>query len=94
MKNAIVLAVLLVGLPGRAGKGDQSPPGSSLERALSSLARRYADVAELVDAHGSGPCGGDSVEVRVLSSAWLSEPAWTRAAASVVATLTGDGELH
>jgi hypothetical protein len=32
-------------------------------------ARRHADVAELVDAHGSGPCGGDSVEVRVLSSA-------------------------
>ncbi len=28
-----------------------------------------ADVAELVDAHGSGPCGGNSVEVRVLSSA-------------------------
>src|SRR5580692_8832732 len=29
----------------------------------------HADVAELVDAHGSGPCGGNSVEVRVLSSA-------------------------
>jgi hypothetical protein len=29
----------------------------------------FADVAELVDAHGSGPCGGNSVEVRVLSSA-------------------------
>src|SRR5438034_11200926 len=28
-----------------------------------------ADVAELVDAHGSGPCGCKSVEVRVLSSA-------------------------
>src|SRR5436190_12290703 len=28
-----------------------------------------ADVAELVDAHGSGPCGGDPVEVQVLSSA-------------------------
>src|SRR3954451_4944961 len=28
-----------------------------------------ADVAELVDAHGSGPCGGNPVEVRVLSSA-------------------------
>jgi hypothetical protein len=29
-----------------------------------------ADVAELVDAHGSGPCGGNPVEVQVLSSAW------------------------
>src|SRR5262245_40896662 len=28
-----------------------------------------ADVAELVDAHGSGPCGGNPVEVQVLSSA-------------------------
>src|SRR3954469_10155409 len=28
-----------------------------------------AAVAELVDAHGSGPCGGDPVEVRVLSAA-------------------------
>ena len=30
-----------------------------------------ADVAELVDAHGSGPCGGNPVEVQVLSSASL-----------------------
>ena len=29
-----------------------------------------ADVAELVDAHGSGPCGGNPVEVQVLSSAF------------------------
>src|SRR5437764_883200 len=28
-----------------------------------------AKVAELVDAHGSGPCGGNPVEVQVLSSA-------------------------
>src|SRR5690349_12846112 len=32
---------------------------------------RRADVAELVDAHGSGPCGGNPVEVQVLSSASL-----------------------
>ena len=32
-------------------------------------ARRLAGVAELVDAHGSGPCLGNQVEVRVLSSA-------------------------
>ena len=32
--------------------------------------RLRADVAELVDAHGSGPCGGDPVEVQVLSSAY------------------------
>jgi hypothetical protein len=30
-----------------------------------------ADVAELVDAHGSGPCGLRLVEVQVLSSASL-----------------------
>ncbi len=30
---------------------------------------QHADVAELVDAHGSGPCLGNQVEVRVLSSA-------------------------
>ena len=33
--------------------------------------RRRADVAELVDAHGSGPCGRKPVEVQVLSSAYL-----------------------
>ncbi|CRI68020.1 hypothetical protein THIOKS190125 [Thiocapsa sp. KS1] len=31
--------------------------------------RPHAEVAELVDAHGSGPCGRKLVEVRVLSSA-------------------------
>src|SRR5262245_49659155 len=35
------------------------------------ICRFSADVAELVDAHGSGPCGGDPVEVQVLSSASL-----------------------
>lgn len=29
-----------------------------------------AGVVELADAHGSGPCGGNSVEVRVLSPAF------------------------
>ena len=33
---------------------------------------RPADVAELVDAHGSGPCGRKVVEVQVLSSACRS----------------------
>src|SRR5581483_9293665 len=37
---------------------------------------RSADVAELVDAHGSGPCGGNPVEVQILSSA-LSDPSGT-----------------
>ena len=49
------------GLPGRA------------VGAISSLPHRHADVAELVDAHGSGPCPGNRVEVRVLSSAFLGE---------------------
>src|SRR5205823_2433218 len=35
-----------------------------------------ADVAELVDAHGSGPCGGNPVEVQVLSSAWPTTGLW------------------
>ena len=42
-------------------------------RYLRSLQR--ADVAELVDAHGSGPCLGNQVEVRVLSSALAKDPA-------------------
>ena len=33
-----------------------------------------ADVAELVDAHGSGPCGRKVVEVQVLSSALCWRP--------------------
>ena len=32
----------------------------------------FADMAELADAHGSGPCGGDSIQVQVLLSAPLS----------------------
>src|SRR3954466_15249023 len=46
--------------------GPTSGRGSPVER----YARcTPADVAELVDAHGSGPCGSNPVEVRVLSSA-------------------------
>ena len=40
-----------------------------VQRRLAKLFVR-ADVAELVDAHGSGPCGGNPVEVQVLSSAY------------------------
>ena len=39
----------------------------------------HADVAELVDAHGSGPCRGNPVEVRVLSSALAGFSAVRRA---------------
>jgi hypothetical protein len=48
-------------------------PGVSSVRYLRSS--HHADVAELVDAHGSGPCLGDQVEVRVLSSASHKSPA-------------------
>jgi hypothetical protein len=43
-------------------------PASAAAGAISSLIHS-ADVADLVDAHGSGPCPGNWVEVRVLSSA-------------------------
>ena len=46
--------------------------GPSAAAPCAMFAAQHADVAELVDAHGSGPCGGDSVEVRVLSSALSS----------------------
>src|SRR5207244_12125746 len=42
------------------------------ERVAAATIRDRADVAELVDAHGSGPCGGNPVEVQVLSSASLA----------------------
>ena len=48
-------------LPRRAVTGRaREPPAKNSSR---------ADVAELVDAHGSGPCGRNPVEVQVLSSA-------------------------
>src|SRR5690242_20370160 len=37
-----------------------------------------AEVAELVDAHGSGPCGGNTVGVRVPSSAPLPKHCFLR----------------
>ena len=39
------------------------------KRLAATLSTPRADVAELVDAHGSGPCGLRLVEVQVLSSA-------------------------
>src|SRR6185437_10501105 len=46
---------------------DQETP-LQVENGTAKLLSR-ADVAELVDAHGSGPCGRKLVEVQVLSSA-------------------------
>ena len=43
--------------------------GSYAEAGYTVVLLASADVAELVDAHGSGPCGGNPVEVQVLSSA-------------------------
>src|SRR6476659_5169217 len=51
--------------PGRAGAGGAQPVNCLLRAA----------VAELVDAHGSGPCGREPVEVRLLSAASIAEPA-------------------
>ena len=36
---------------------------------LAVICSPYADMAELADAHGSGPCGSNIVEVRILLSA-------------------------
>ena len=47
------------------GEGQKTPVHAKTAATLSVR----ADVAELVDAHGSGPCGGNPVEVQVLSSA-------------------------
>ena len=64
-------------VPARADPGDRRAgcrPSDVSDRALSGPCGRAtlstrADVAELVDAHGSGPCGLRLVEVQVLSSA-------------------------
>jgi len=55
----------------RTPKGTAPPCGRTVPRYRKSGATLSvrADVAELVDAHGSGPCGGNPVEVQVLSSA-------------------------
>src|SRR5882672_488458 len=51
-----------------------------------------ADVAELVDAHGSGPCARKGVEVQVLSSALVRRVAIPiLAAAAAAVALSGDG---
>src|SRR5437016_14516374 len=47
-----------------------------------------ADVAELVDAHGSGPCGRKPVEVQVLSSALPNRRCWC----PINAQTTGEGK--
>ena len=59
--------------PGRGGPRAR-PPGAPAVAGSARIARP-ADVAELVDAHGSGPCGGNPVEVQVLSSAPDEGPA-------------------
>src|SRR3954466_16113619 len=50
----------------RVRRGGRRASGS---QPLNCLLR--AAVAELVDAHGSGPCGREPVEVRLLSAAFL-----------------------
>src|SRR5213596_585120 len=60
------------------GRGEPESGVAGYEPARRRYRRSYAaatlgvraDVAELVDAHGSGPCGGNPVEVQVLSSAF------------------------
>jgi hypothetical protein len=56
--------------PHEQDKKDPLQAGHGSRRHAATLVFQRADVAELVDAHGSGPCGGDPVEVQVLSSAY------------------------
>ena len=60
--------------PSPLDDGGQRRSSLATDPLLSSSPRTRADVAELVDAHGSGPCGGNPVEVRVLSSAPSESP--------------------
>ena len=53
------------------GPRPRSPAAEPSARRRRAMLLRPADVAELVDAHGSGPCGRKVVEVQVLSSALL-----------------------
>ena len=52
----------------RSGTEKEEAPSQGANRTGATMAVR-ADVAELVDAHGSGPCERKLVEVQVLSSA-------------------------
>src|SRR6266540_4060372 len=67
--SAPIRAPYLARIARRAEGRTSTPPGwGLLGESVARLGLR-ADVAELVDAHGSGPCGGNPVEVQVLSSA-------------------------
>src|SRR6185437_12242787 len=88
---------LLFGLrhPWRCAPGSPSPGAgpfaASAQSAWLHCAGR-ADVAELVDAHGSGPCARKGVEVQVLSSALTTKlPLVLLAAAVAAVCLAGDG---
>ncbi len=59
---------------GRSLARPPSPARAPGQRHDPATVARHADVAELVDAHGSGPCGRKPVEVRVLSSAPTAAP--------------------
>ena len=64
-------AITLVDKTGTSGSSFRGTSCIARREAASDAARLTvrADVAELVDAHGSGPCGLRLVEVQVLSSA-------------------------
>src|SRR5213595_1243183 len=53
-----------------------------------------ADVAELVDAHGSGPCGGNPVEVQVLSSAYTDPRVFVPTRGNSVSTCYGEHRVE
>src|SRR5664279_2230127 len=59
----------ILGASAPRGSGVAPVPLARRACDIFALPHGHADVAELVDAHGSGPCLGDQVEVRVLSSA-------------------------
>ena len=48
---------------------DCKSAGDAFDGSNPSLSTNFADMAELADAHGSGPCEGNFMEVQVLLSA-------------------------
>ena len=67
MNLSCVIFFLNFRAPKETTNGLEKPSSTFIMRGFNWL--EYAEVAELVDAHDSGSCLGNQVEVQVLSSA-------------------------